>query len=104
MAGNTAEAARWGCQNPGVAEVVTGQDWDFLNAAYLHFNIMRTGIDSLPRRYREPESEQIKLLYAKLNASLFLDVSGTGFKRALWLTLAHERPTTCDYTVSAPRF
>jgi hypothetical protein len=81
-------AVRWARQNPEVAEVVTSQDGDFLTAAISRLQDRayryRLAAEAISRGMQYFARERaVKLLYAKLNASRFLDVDGSDFKRAL---------------------
>ena len=67
-------AVRWARQNPGVAEVVTSQDVDYLTAAIFRLQDRayryRLAAKALSRGMQYFARERaVRLLYAKLNAS-----------------------------------
>jgi hypothetical protein len=73
---------RWARQNPGVAEVVTSQDVDFLTAAIFRLQDRayrcRLAAEAISRGMQYFARERaVKLLYAKLNASRFPDIGGS---------------------------
>jgi glycosyltransferase involved in cell wall biosynthesis len=75
-------AVLWARQNPGVAEVVTSQDVDFLTAAILRLQDRayrhRLAAEAISRGMQYFARERaVKLLHAKLSASRFLDIGGS---------------------------